>query len=538
MRANYGSILRAPGARRLVITAFVARIPVGINALAIVLMVRRATGSFVDAGIVDAGLALGAVIISPGQGRLIDRFGQPRVLIPSALVSSSALIGLVIFVHLHVPVALLAVLAAVGGGAMPPMSASMRALWVSLIPERDRRDKAFALESVLAELYSIAGPLLTAVIVAVASPSAAVIASAFLAVTGTIAFATSPPSRRWRAAAGKRTIAGPLAGPGVRTLIISVAPIGLALGTLEVAMPALATRHGNPADAGFLLGAFAIGSLVGGLLYGNRTWRVGVAHRYLVLNALFAAGMAPLIIAGAIPVMVVLTAVAGLTLAPVSACGFALIEDVSPPGTTIEAFSWLFTAIMVGTAAGAALAGTAIQSSGIRTALVIPVCGVALSFVITLARRGTLVPLVPPGPPGPREPPEPREPLGGAAPPALGAPAGALGAAAGAVGAPAPPAVGAPAGAPGAAVTPAVGGSPVAAGGSPAGAGGSPTEAAAGPPVVARFPVAHAATATEAVPARAKRPRLLAASLVVVAALLGYRARDGRAYPRRGPRRR
>jgi len=499
--ATYGSILRTPGARRLVITAFLARIPVGINALAIVLLVRRETGSFVDAGVVDAGLALGAVIISPGQGRLTDRFGQPKVLVPSALVSSAALTALVIFAHLHVPVAVLTVLAGIGGGAAPPMSASMRALWVSLIPEPGRRDKAFALESVLTEAYFIAGPLLTGAIVAVANPSAAVITSAFLTVAGTIGFATSSASRSWLAEAGTRTIAGSLAGPGIRTLIVSIAPIGLAFGTLEVAMPALATRHGDPPAAGLLLGALALGSLIGGLLYGSRTWRAPVARRYLLLIALLAGGMAPLVIAGAIPVMIVLMAFAGLTLAPGIACAYALIEDVSPPGTTTEAFSWTFTANMAGAAAGAALAGTVIQSSGIRIALLIPVCGVALSFVLTFARRRSLTPL---RAPAVRSPEQAVVPAGGALPAAVPA-AGAL-----------PPAA-----------VPAAG---AATGGSPA---PTPSPAAPDPPRVR-----PAVAANDALPERAKRPRLLAAGIVVVAAVLGYRARDGRPYPRRRSRRR
>jgi MFS family permease len=393
VRASYSSILRQPGAPRLVITALLARIPAGINAIAVVLLVRRATGSFVDAGIVDAGLAIGAVLISPGQGRLVDRFGQPRVLIPSALISSAALIGLDLAVHRHVSEALLTVLAAIGGGAMPPMSASMRALWAKLIAEPERLETAFAFEAVVTEVYFIAGPLLTALIIAVASPSAAVIVSACLTLGGTAAFATSRASRSWRAVSAKRTLAGPLAGAGMRTLVISIVPMGLAFGTLEVAMPALATRQGHAALAGVLMGALAAGSLVGGLLYGSRRWRGSLAQRYVFLNAMFAVGMAPLIIAGAIPVMVALMAFAGLTLAPVSACAFGLIEEVAPPGTTTEAFSWLFTANMVGAAAGAAVAGAVIHSAGIRAALLIPVCGVAVSFLVALARRRTLAPL-------------------------------------------------------------------------------------------------------------------------------------------------
>jgi MFS family permease len=487
--ATYRSILREPGAARLVITAFLARLPVGMNALAIVLLVRRATGSFVDAGIADAGLALGSVLLSAVQGRLVDRFGQPKVLIPSALISSAALLALDVGVHRHLSIAVLTVFTAICGALLPPVSGSMRALWASLIKEPRRREMAFALEAVLTELYFVLGPLLTAAIIALADPSAAVITSACLLVVGTIAFATSRPSRRWRAASAKRTLAGPLAGPGMRTLVLSVVPMGLAFGTFEVTMPALATRRGDPAAAGILLGALAAGSLLGGLLYGSRAWRGSLVQRYLVLMAMFAAGMAPLIIAGAIPVMIVLMAVAGLTLAPVAACAFAIIEEVAPPGTTTEAFSWLFTANMAGSAAGAALAGTVIHSSGLRAALLIPLVGVGVSFLLLLAMRRTLVPISVVG----VAENDARVSAGRTESlvEASGLGASGLGARGGTRGGEAP------------------------------GSGRSGNGIGLG-----------------GVPVRVRRPRILAAGFILAAALLGYRARDGRSDTHRRPRRR
>jgi MFS family permease len=187
-------------------------------------------------------------------------------------------------------------------------------------------------------------------------------------------------------------------------------------------MPALATRHGDAPAAGVLMGALAGGSLIGGLLYGSRTWRSPVAHRYLILNALFAVGMAPLIVAGSIPVMAVLMAVAGFSLAPVAACTFALIEDVAPAGTTTEAFTWIFTANMTGAAAGAAVAGALIASSGIRAALLIPVCGVTVSFLLAFARRRTLAPLPSAGPNSPSMPGAPAAPEPAARPDAVATP--------------------------------------------------------------------------------------------------------------------
>jgi MFS family permease len=393
MLASYRPIFDLPHARRLIASALVARIPYGINPLATVLLARSATGSFADAGAVAAGLTIGWGAVAPLLGRLVDRYGQRVVLLPAAAINAAALVAMVAAAGNHASAVLLVVLAAIAGGATPPLSGSMRALWVALIPEGPTRTSAFALETVLLEVGFISGPLLTGLIVAIASPSVAVLVSAGLMVLGTLALTSTPPSRDWKApSAAKRSLAGPLAGPGVRTLILAIAPSGLAFGTLAVAIPAIATRGGTPATAGLLAAAFAAGSLAGGLWYGSRNWQGPVVQRYLILTSLFAAGLATLLVLATTPVMVILFAVAGAALAPLTACEYSLIDEVAPPGTATEAFTWLFAANMAGSAAGSALAGAVIQSSGIRPALLIAVGGAALSAPIILMRRRTLGP--------------------------------------------------------------------------------------------------------------------------------------------------
>lgn len=392
MLASYRPIFELPHARRLIASAFVARVPYGINPLATVLLARKATGSFADAGAVSAGLTIGWGAVAPLLGRLVDRHGQ-RVLLPAAAVNAMALAAMVVAAGSHAGAVLLVLLAAIAGGATPPLSGSMRALWVELIPEGATRTSVFALETIILEVCFISGPLLTGVMVAIASPGLAVIASAGLMVTGTLALTTSAPSRAWKATTtGVRNLAGPLAGPGVRTLILAIAPSGLAFGTLSVAIPAIATHRGAPATAGLLAAAFAAGSLLGGVWYGSRHWRGAVVPRYLVLATLFAAGLAPLLILPSTPVMLILLLVAGAALAPLTACEYTLIDQVAPPGTATEAFTWLFASNMAGSAAGSAVAGAIIQSSGVRPALLVAVGGAALCAPIALLRKRTLEP--------------------------------------------------------------------------------------------------------------------------------------------------
>jgi MFS family permease len=391
--ASYRPIFNLPHARRLIASGFLARVPYGINPLATVLLARKATGSFADAGAVSAALTVGWGAVAPLLGRLVDRRGQRAVLLPAATLNAAALVAMAAAASSHAGVVALVILAAVAGGATPPLSGSMRALWVDLIPEGPLRTSAFAFETVLLEVCFISGPLLTGLIVAIASPSVAVIISAGLMLAGTLALTSTAPSRAWKAPpAVARRLAGPLAGRGVRTLILAILPTGLAFGTLSVAIPAIATRGGAPATSGLLAAAFAAGSLAGGLWYGSRAWRGPIVPRYLILTTLFALGLAPLLVLGSTPVMLVLFAVAGGALAPLTACEYTLIDRVAPPGTATEAFTWLFASNMAGAAVGSALAGAVIQSSGIRPALLIAVGGAALCAPIALIRRRTLEP--------------------------------------------------------------------------------------------------------------------------------------------------
>ena len=80
-----------------------ARLPVGIEGLAVVLYISQARGSFAVAGLVSGGFALGAAIGAPLQSRLIDRMGQRAVLVPAALGNAAAVGALIALTELGAP---------------------------------------------------------------------------------------------------------------------------------------------------------------------------------------------------------------------------------------------------------------------------------------------------------------------------------------------------------------------------------------------------------------------------------------------------
>jgi len=389
---RYGQLLGYPGALRLVVSVLVGRIPIGIFSLAIVLLVRHETGSFAQAGIASAAWALGAGVVAPLQGRLVDRFGQPAVLIPSTLLNASAVAAFVLGARAGSPMWLLVVFAWLGGAALPPLGACMRSIWAdAFADDAGARNTAYTFESMMAELFYIVGPAITTLLIALSSPSTALLVAIALSAAGTLGFASAALSRGWRSEHESRSRAGALAAPGMRTLMLAIVPTGVSFGVLEVAMPAFAVEEGHAASlAGILLSAMAIGSLLGGLWYGARQWHGPIVARFIRLEVLFTLGLLPLLLADSIGAMVVLMALAGVALAPSAAAGYLVVDHIAPPGTVTEATTWVMTANVAGGALGAAIGGLVVQEMSVRAALVVACAGPALGTVVAVARRRSL----------------------------------------------------------------------------------------------------------------------------------------------------
>jgi MFS family permease len=390
---RYSRVLRAPDVARLLAAAVLARLPLGIDGLAIVLFVRAETGSFAIAGAVTAAFSLGSGAMSPVQGRLIDRFGHARVMVPLATVHALALGALVALGLAGAPDVVLVACGLVVGGSMPPVGSVVRPLLPRLLASSENLlPTAYALDGIAIEMVFIAGPLLTGVIVTLGSPAVALVVAAGFALTGTAVLITSPASRAWEPAgvASERSLLGALASPGVRTLVATTAPVGFVLGASEVTLAAFAAHHGSRAAAGLLLAVWAAGSGVGGLAYGAREHGLAPHARWLRLAVCYPLGYVPLVFAPSIAVMAALAPFAGACLAPLLAAANQLIGDVAPPGAITEAFAWPITAIAIGAAIGSAVAGAIVQASSTATSFVVVVAAGTLAAVIAVARRRTV----------------------------------------------------------------------------------------------------------------------------------------------------
>ena len=115
MFSSYRRVLSEPGTLRFSATALVARLPISMIGLGIVLMVSAATGSYAVAGAVSAAYMLANALFAILQGRLLDTLGQRPVLITTSLVFGLATGLLVWSVQAQWPVLSSYVVAAVAG---------------------------------------------------------------------------------------------------------------------------------------------------------------------------------------------------------------------------------------------------------------------------------------------------------------------------------------------------------------------------------------------------------------------------------------
>jgi MFS family permease len=371
----YQEIFAIPRAWRFSLAGIIARMPMSMYGLGTVLLISAGTGRYGLAGSVSASGALGGALCAPQLGRLTDRLGQHRVLIPVCVTFSLAVAGLVAAVALGAPDWTLFLCGIVGGATMPQTGPMARARWSMLLSGSPRLHTAFSLESVADEVCFVVGPAAVTILATQVYPWAGVASAALFAFVGSLWFAsqrsTEPPAvavsrqtKAERVATGVRRAR--LAAPGLTVLV----PAYLFLGTMFIAIDLstvdFATRLGHKPLAGVLLGCYALGSGTGGLWYGSRNWRSPAWQRLAVTLTLTVGGVCTF---WAMPNLLVLAPViylCGLTIAPTLIAGYSLLESTALPGRATEAMSWLSTGISVGVACGATAVGFILDAFGPR----------------------------------------------------------------------------------------------------------------------------------------------------------------------------
>jgi len=371
----------------------VARMPIGIDGIALVLFLRHEGRSFGVAGAASGALALGSALGAPFIARLIDRFSA-RVLPWLAVGHAVGLVAVILLAGIGAPSAALVAVAFFTGASLPTVSSVLRGAYASLLAhDTELIPSAFALEAVVTEAIFIVGPLATAALTWAFSAAAALILSAVTVVVGTAWFVAALPrelAERRTPGAAERHWAGALRSPGLRTIVVAMVPVGFAFGAIEVMLPAFADAEGKRQFAGVLIAIWSLGSALGGIIYGARPRLFPLMTMHLASALFVPVGMAALGLATTPLQMAVLVVFAGLPIAPLIATRNELAGVVALPGYETEAFTWPLTALVSGVSLGAAAAGALADGPGWRAAVAAAVVASAIGAVVTAARRSTL----------------------------------------------------------------------------------------------------------------------------------------------------
>jgi predicted MFS family arabinose efflux permease len=362
---TYAKVLRRPGAIRFSAAGMLARMQMSMAGLGAVMLLSAERGSFAIAGAVSAIYALSAAVIGPQISRLIDVYGQSKVVPLQLAVHVPAIAGLIavaLATSLNWP---LFVLAFVAGAAQPIMGPLVRARWSAQLHGTPLLRTAFAWESLVDEAVFILGPPLATIVALQITSSAALVLATILLIVGTLLLLTQKsteptPSGRQNAAKGRSAILLPGIG-GIAAIFVLLGGI---FGSFEVTTVAFTKEAGVPGAAGAVLALYAAGSLIAGLIFGALALRASLLKQFMIAVAVLAVVTFPLPFLGSVWLVAVGLFVAGIACSPVLISGMALIERIVPGQRLTESMAWATSGLAVGIAVASPLAGVIIDQYG------------------------------------------------------------------------------------------------------------------------------------------------------------------------------
>ncbi|MEU5401345.1 MFS transporter [Streptomyces sp. NPDC005963] len=367
------AVLLLPGALRAFLPALIGRSALAMGGLALLLAVEDSTGSYTQAGFATAAFGMANVVAAPWRARAVDRFGQRIALIAMASGQAAGFTALALSTETdRVADVWFLALSTVIGLTAPPLGAAMRMIWASLTTAGDQRTKAFSIDAVCEELLFVGGPVIITAVIVATSPGIGLRVTAAVVFLGTVAMTSSPSSGALRGT-GRGVTRGdrPLRQPGFARVLTVLLGVGAVLGVAEIAAPAVAAQRDAAAASGWLLAAFAGGSAVGGLLYGQLNLKAGVGRRLFVLCV--SMGLAAVLVSQLDPLGLFAAGLAlvGLFLAPSLITGYLIADTIVPESSRTEASTWINTSVNLGASLASAAAGIVIDRSGAWLALLL-----------------------------------------------------------------------------------------------------------------------------------------------------------------------
>jgi len=364
---RYRRVLASPAIRQALLLGLLVRMPIFAGGVVLTLhVVSTLHRSYGAAGLVSAAATIAIAISGPWRGRLLDRLGLRRVVVPSIVVAAVCW-SIAPFVGYW----LLLALAALAGLFVIPSFSIIRQAVIAAVPEDDRRT-AISLDSVAVEMSFMVGPALGVWAATIWPTSWVLFGIEMLGVAaGVLLWVANPVIRESVAETlledGTRAAPSAASVPrsqwfraGFLAVCLGAAATTVVLGGSDIAIVAALRDFGAQSSIGWVLAVWGLGSLVGGLVYG------GLHRSFSAFWLLGGLGLVtlPMAFATDVPSLAVLSFVAGLLCAPTITATIDQVSRIVPLSARGEAMGWHGSFMTAGMALGAPAAGVAIDLWG------------------------------------------------------------------------------------------------------------------------------------------------------------------------------
>ena len=385
--APYRRALRSKPLRTALVLGTLVRMPVFASTVLLTIhVVSSLDRSYTAAGVLAAAATVAIAVSGPWRGRLLDRYGLRRVVLPSILVALVCW-SIAPFVGYY----LLLGLAVLAGLFVIPTFSITRQAVIAAVGEEERRT-AISLDAVAVELSFIVAPAVAVWAATVWDTSWVLFWIQMLGVgAGILMYVVDPPLR----GEGEAVVGTARASsrtwfrlPFLAVCLAATATTVVLAGS-DISIIAVMRDIAAEGQIGLVLAVWGLGSLIGGLLY-------GALHRPISafwLLAGLAAATFPMALASSTLQLAAFGFVAGLLCAPTITATIDQASRIVPAQVRGEAMGWHGSFMTTGGAIGAPLAGLAIDRGGPGAGfVVVAAVGVvvaALGLTAVSVRRAT-----------------------------------------------------------------------------------------------------------------------------------------------------
>lgn len=396
----YKAILRVRQAYLFDIGCFLMRFLPYMNTIGTVTMLTLSGFSFFLAGLASSTIALATFFLSPRISKLVDTYGQSRVVPWAALLNVAGLVVMVCVVAFDGPEwALFAGALLMGCTPNPPALARTR--WTYLIRSGRLGDAApimrtmFSYEGVLDDIGFMFSPSLSVALASAVAPEAGMLFGAGMFVVGTVllmASRSTEPHPGWEAgeaaegagesgALRKENAAAALDADGssaefahrksvfrtssvVRVLFTMMLFVGAFYGVLDTGTVSFAEEMGDTTFASIVLMASAVASMLMGFVFGMIRLRMPQYRQLILFAVLIGVAYGTMVLISTPLSLFLVATLAAFFYAPFLIVVNATCERSVPGDRLTEAITWINAGITCGMAFGPTLAGAIIDSYG------------------------------------------------------------------------------------------------------------------------------------------------------------------------------